>query len=232
MKGDVNADRQMYNSQRMNCCCAPIPNGLDKVFNERQARRDAQAYLKKGLDGPGRRLVEVLRAQGVAGASVLEVGGGAGGLHLELLRAGAGHAVDLDLAPAYLKVASETAAALGLGDAVEHRLHNIAEEPQAVAPADIVVLNRVVCCYPHMEKLVRPAAERAQRLLALTFPRDAWWVRWPGQVMNAGLWLFRNDYRLYLHPPPDIYALAAACGLSPIHQSFSGLWQIAVFQRA
>jgi hypothetical protein len=53
-----------------------------------------------------------------------------------------------------------------------------------------------------------------------------------GRLMNAGLALFRNDYRFYLHPPAAIYAVVAACGLTPIHQSLHGFWQIAVFQRA
>ena len=212
-------------------CCTPIPNGLDKMFDSRQARRDAQAYLKKGLDQPARRLAEVLKAQGVAEASVLEIGGGAGGLYLDLLRAGAGHAVNLDLSPAYLEAARQTAVSLGLEDRVDNRLHNIAEQPEAVAGADVVVMNRVICCYPEMERLVKPAAERAGRLLGLTFPREAWWMHWGLRLANGMLWLLRNDYRTYLHSPAAVFEVAGASGLSPIHQSYSGFWQIAVFQR-
>lgn len=215
----------------MNCrCCAP--NGLDKIFDPRIARREAKAYLKKGLDQPGRAIADAIKEHGIAGASVLEIGGGAGGLHLELLKAGASRAVDLDLSPAYLEAARQNAEQLGFKDLVEHRLHNIAEDADGVAEADVVVMNRVVCCYPHMERLVRPAAERARRLLALTFPREAWWVRVGLRMMNAGLWLTRSDFRTYLHPPQAILDLVAANGLSPIHQSFSGVWQIVIFRRS
>lgn len=213
-------------------CCTPIPNWLDKVFDSRRAKRDAQSYLKKGLDQPARRLADELKARGVAEASVLEIGGGAGGLHLDLLRAGAGRAVNLELSLAYLEVARQTAEKLGLAARVESRLHNLAEQPEGVAAADVVVMNRVICCYPDMERLVRPAAERARRLLAITFPREAWWIRWGLRLQNAVLWLFRNDFRTYLHSPAAVFELVAACGLSPIHQSFSGVWQIAVFERA
>jgi SAM-dependent methyltransferase len=201
------------------------------MFGSRQARRDAQSYLAKGLDQPSRRVVEALKAQGLADASVLEIGGGAGGLHLDLLRAGASRAVNLDLSPAYLEAARQTAEKLGLADRVESRLHNLAEQPEGVAEADVVVMNRVICCYPDMERLVRPAAQRARRLLALTFPREAWWTRWGLRLTNGTLWLFRNEYRTYLHSPAAVFDLVASCGLSPIYQSFTTVWQIAVFQR-
>jgi magnesium-protoporphyrin O-methyltransferase len=213
-------------------CCAPIPNGLDKIFGERQAQREARTYLQRGLGQPSRRLVEVLRSRGLAGASVLEVGAGAGGVHLELLKAGASHVVDLDLSPAYLAVARSTAQALDLGGQVEHRLHNLADEPEAVAPADVVVMNRVICCYPDLQRLLGPAAVRAQRLLALTFPREAWWTSLAIRVGNVVFWLTRSDFRAYLHSPQAVYALAAAAGLSPLHESYSGAWQVAVFERA
>jgi magnesium-protoporphyrin O-methyltransferase len=214
----------------MNCCC--VPNGLDKIFGARQAQRDAAEYLKKGLDKPALRVVEVLKSRGVERASVLEIGAGVGGLHLELLKAGAGRAVDLDLSPAYLETARDTARKLGFENVVEHRLQDIAEESQSVAPADVVVMNRVICCYPHLERLLRPAAERAGRLLALTFPRDAWWARLGMRLANAGMWLTRTGFRIYVHPHEAVYAVASSTGLSPIHRSLSGFWQIAVFERA
>jgi magnesium-protoporphyrin O-methyltransferase len=213
-------------------CCTRIPNGLDKIFGERMARREAQGYLERGLDQPARRLAEALRSRGLAGASVLEIGAGAGGLHLDLLKAGASSAVDLDLSPAYLQAARQTAQTLGFAGRVEHRLHNIADEPQAVAPADVVVMNRVICCYPDLERLLGPAAARARRLLALTFPRSAWWSRLGLRLLNAGSWLIRSEFRTYLHPPSAVYALAAGAGLAPVHESYSGLWQVVVFERA
>lgn len=213
-------------------CCRSTPNGLDKVFDRRMAQREARAYLKKGLDQPGRTVADVLKTRGVGGASVLEIGAGAGGLHLDLLKAGASRAADLDLSPAYLEAARQNAEKLGLQDSVEHRLHNIADRPEDVAEADVVVLNRVICCYPDLERLLRPAAERARRLLALTFPREAWWMLLGVRLMNAWLGLTRNDFRVYVHPPRAIFDVVAASGLAPVHQSFSGPWQIVVFQRS
>jgi len=88
-----------------------------------------------------------------------------------------------------------------------------------------------VCCYPDMPGLVAPAAARARRLLALVFPRDAWWLRLGGGLMNAWLALTRNAFRLFLHRPEAIYGVVGSHGLKPLFETFSGPWQIVIFQR-
>jgi hypothetical protein len=40
-----------------------------------------------------------------------------------------------------------------------------------------VALDRVVCCYPSWERLLDAALGHAERCLALSYPRDAWYVR-------------------------------------------------------
>jgi magnesium-protoporphyrin O-methyltransferase len=37
---------------------------------------------------------------------------------------------------------------------------------------DIVTLDRVICCYPHMEALVAGSASKARRLYGAVFPRE------------------------------------------------------------
>ena len=41
-----------------------------------------------------------------------------------------------------------------------------------IEAADVVTLDRVICCYPDMEALVGRSAERALRLYGLVHPRD------------------------------------------------------------
>ena len=50
-------------------------------------------------------------------------------------------------------------------------------EARHIPPADAVILQRVICCYPHATALVEAAAEHARRVLVLTFPIDRWWAR-------------------------------------------------------
>jgi magnesium-protoporphyrin O-methyltransferase len=118
-----------------------------RIFNERFARRLTNRYSKRGLDKTARTMVEFLRQLGLEGASVLEIGGGVGELEIELLQAGAGRAQNLELSPAYEHQARTLAEQAGVQGRLDWRLHDLAEDPGAVAPADLVVLHRVVCCY-------------------------------------------------------------------------------------
>ena len=127
-------------------------------------------YRKRGLDRTARRMVEFLEQRGIEGASVLEIGGGIGEIQIELLKRGAARSVNLELSPAYDEEAKQLLREAALEDRAERRLHDIAVEPDGVESADIVVLHRVVCCYPDYERLLGAAAQRAGRLLVFSYP--------------------------------------------------------------
>ncbi len=211
-------------------CCASI-NALDQVFGRSRAQRELERYRKKGLGKTSRKIVEMLKLQGVADSNVLEIGFGIGALHLELLKAGAAQAVGLELSPAYVEAAGALAERLGLKQTVDYHLRNLAEDSSGVAEADLVVMNRVICCYPDMPGLVKPAAERARRFLALSFPRDAWWVRFGVKIINGILAISGSSFRTYHHASQAINAVAQEAGLEQVFQAYSGPWQIVLFER-
>jgi predicted RNA methylase len=128
----------------------------------------ANRYSKRGLDQTAQTMVEFLRQLGIEGASVLEVGGG-GELQIELLQAGAARAQNLELSPAYQQEAHRLAGQAGLQGRIDWRVHDLAADPGAVAPADLVVLHRVVCCYPDYERLLAAAADHARRALVFSY---------------------------------------------------------------
>jgi 2-polyprenyl-3-methyl-5-hydroxy-6-metoxy-1,4-benzoquinol methylase len=152
----------------MSSCC-PSRDYL-RFFNQRFARRLANRYRKRGLDPTAQTMVEFLRELGIEGASVLEVGGGVGEIEIELLQAGAARAQNLELSPAYQQEAHTLAGQAGVQGRLDWRLHDLAEDPGAVAPADLVVLHRVVCCYPDYERLLGAAADHAGRALVFSYP--------------------------------------------------------------
>src|SRR5574341_328080 len=211
-------------------CCKHNQN-LNGVFNEQMARGDVEGYLKKGIDKHARVIVEAVRLRGVEGASVLEVGGGVGGLHLELLKRGAARATDVDVSSAYVAAAQSVAEKLGVRERVDYRVADFAQEAESVHGADVVVLHRVICCYSDMPRLVTAAAQHARRLMALSFPTGAWYMRAGEKVMNFAMWLTRSGFRFYVHPPQAILATAAAAGLRAVQQKSSWPWQIVVFER-
>jgi magnesium-protoporphyrin O-methyltransferase len=210
-------------------CCAP--KGYRELFGERAARRDARRYRRKGLDETAERMVDFLRGRGLDDATVLEIGGGVGAIGLELLKAGAGRAVEIELSPNYERTAAELAHELGFEGRVERRLGDVVAEGETVPEADAVVLHRVVCCYPDVDALVGAAGERARSHLVLSFPRDRGLVRAGRTVINLWFHLRRWDFRFHLHPRAAILAAAERRGLRPVLEHQGAIWQVAALER-
>jgi methyltransferase family protein len=210
-------------------CCA---RGYEKFFGERTAKRDGRRYRRKGLDDTAQRLVDEVAARGVTGASVLEVGGGVGAIELELLRRGVTRATIVELSHGYDEEARILAREAGVEQRIERRHGDFADEEAQVDPADIVVMHRVVCCYPDPELLVGAASRHARRLLALSFPRDTWWLRLGFRAAN--LWFrLTGGIEAFVHPPALVVRTAEDSGLTmALHERAGRIWRVAVFERA
>jgi len=176
-------------------------------------------------------MVDFLEQRGIAGASVLEVGGGVGEIHLELLRRGATRAVNLELSPAYETEAQRLLRAAGLDGRVERRLHDIATDPGAVQPADVVVLHRVVCCYPDYERLLTAAADHARRLLVFSYPSAGAVARVIIAAENLTFRLRRMQFRVFAHPPARMLTVLGDRGLHATLTHPGTAWQVAGLER-
>jgi 2-polyprenyl-3-methyl-5-hydroxy-6-metoxy-1,4-benzoquinol methylase len=210
-------------------CCPP--QRYDRAFGKRGARRDARRYRRRGLDGTSRRIFDLLGERGVEGFSVLEIGGGVGAIQVELLRAGAERAVNLELSPAYEETAGELLREAGLEGRVERRLGDIVQEEDLAGPADTVVMNRVVCCYPDPDALVGAAAERTRRFLVMSFPRERRLTRVVVAAANLVARVLRWDFRAWVHPHAAILAAAERQGLRLAGESRDLVWRIAALER-
>jgi 16S rRNA G966 N2-methylase RsmD len=209
----------------MSGCCDP--RGCDGMFGARFARRTADRYRRRGLDKTARAMVAFLEQRGIADASVLEIGGGVGAIEIELLERGAGHAVNLELSPAYDAEAERLLAERGLAGRAERRLADIAVDADAIAPADVVVLHRVVCCYPDYERLLTAAASRARRMLVFSFPRRNVLSRAFIAAQNAGFRIARREFRTFAHPPEEMMAVLITAGLEPTFRRGGAAWLVA-----
>ena len=214
----------------MTQCCTP--KGYRWVFSERMARAEAKRYRRKGLDATSRRIVDFLKGQGVEGHTLLEVGGGIGAIQLELLKAGAARATSIELTPTYEAVARELLDEAGMTDRVERKVMDFAEAAAQVETADLVVLNRVICCYPDMPRLAGAAAEHARRMLVMSFPRRTWWTVAGLGLANGMLRLTRREFHIFVHPPQRIFATSESRGLSKVLDDRGALWTVAALRRA
>jgi magnesium-protoporphyrin O-methyltransferase len=201
------------------------------VFDERFARSRARRYRRKGLDATARRMVDLLADDGLDGATVLEVGGGVGEIGLELLRHGAASVTNLELSPGYDEQAAELIAEAGLSGRVSRRLVDIAAEPDAVEPADVVVLHRVVCCYPDFRRLLTAVAMHGRRRVVFSFPRRNAIVRAFLAVQNRLLRMSGREFQAFAHRPAEMFAVLAEHGLRPAIAHRGAVWQVATAGR-
>ena len=186
----------------------------------------AARYRKRGLDKTSRQMVEFLADQGIEGASVLEVGGGVGEIQIELLKRGAQRSVNLELSSAYDDAAGRLLREAGLEDRVERRLHDIAADPDSVDPVDVVVLHRVVCCYPDYERLLAAAAAHARRALVFSYPPRNALSRLVVAVENLGFRFMRREFRVFAHPPSAMIEVLRDRGLAPTFVQKGFAWQV------
>jgi hypothetical protein len=128
------------------------------------------------------------------------LGGGVGNIHLELLGQGASRTTNLELVDAYDTDATDLAERAGMRDRMTRRQVDIAATPEDVEAHDIVVLHRVVCCYPDYERLLTAAADHAKRLLVLSHPPRNWVTRTFTRLQRVGFRLMGKSFRIFAHP--------------------------------
>ncbi len=207
-------------------------DGLVSMFDRRAAEHDRDRYRRSGPDRTTRMLLDLIKPYRVGGSTILDIGGGIGIIDKELLQAGAGHAVLVDASPAYLDVARQEARQANLLNQIEFVDGDFVRRAAEIDVADIVTLDRVVCCYPDAEALVGLSAARARSIYGLVLPRDRWLVRVAIRLLNLGFRLRRKAYRSYAHPNARIDQLVAAAGLRPRSEAGTFFWRVVVYDRA
>lgn len=208
-------------------CCPSSRSEYRRLFGRKLAGHEARRYRRKGLSKTARELVA---AAGTG--SVLDVGGGVGTIALELVERGASRATVVELSDGYEQAARELFAEHDLRDRVERSIGDIVTEADLVEPHDIVVLHRVVCCYPDADALVSAAARYARASLLLTYPRIRLVNRLGFGAINLWLWLTRCSFRTFVHPFATIAAAAEREGLELTAREPQGLfWENAAFVR-
>jgi len=208
-------------------CCA-----IDAQFDRRVAQRDLESYRRKGPSPSTRQLVSTIWQAGIADAHLLDVGGGVGAIAHELLAAGAGRATIVDGSAAYLAAARDEAERRQCSERLKVLTGDYTELAHDVDIADVVTLDKVVCCYPDMERLLEASASHAARLLGIVYPRDAWWVRLVSKAINATFALRRIAFRTYIFSNTAIDNTIRRAGFTPRYQRRGYPWIVALYERS
>ena len=212
-----------------NCDCST--RATVRQFDRAKAEAELRAYRQNGPGVTTRHLAAALRAAGATG-TLLDIGSGMGALTLELLTSGVTTATCVDLAAGSIAVAREEAERRGFAERITWREGDFVEVAESVAPADLVTLDKVVCCYPSYRELLGKAAEHSRRWLALSFPRDRWYIRVGLWFENTWRRLIGNDFRAFVHPIEAIDALLREAGLVAKATRITLFWQMTIYARA
>ena len=210
-----------------NCC-----EVTDSAFSEAEARSERKSYLKNGPAKQTQLILEAVRSLGFKNAALLDIGGGIGTIHHELLEDVAEAATHVDASSAYLKEAKAEAARRGHGERVNFIHADFTNIAADLPKADIVTLDRVVCCYPDFRSLLEAAADHSRKALALTYPRETWYMRFGLRVINFFQRLRRDPFRVFLHPIADMDSLIKKDGFERVSVRRLLVWEMALYRRA
>ena len=205
--------------------------GIETTFNAQRASKEVRRLRKRGPRRTTRMLIEALTARDIEGATVIDVGGGVGAIQLALLSSGAARVISVDASSAYLNAAREMAREQGVRSRISYVHGNFTEVVDRLDDAEVVTLDRVICCYDDMPGLVDASARRARRLYGLVYPRDRWWTRRFIDASNAFLRLAKNPMRTFLHAPEEVASRLAAHGFDRVFSNHSAFWNVEVWAR-
>lgn len=211
--------------------CCSFSDAANAQFNAEKVAAELDQYRTKGPGKTTRMLRDGLAAARVATGGFIDVGAGFGALAHELLGLGMTHGVLVEASSAYLRAAVEEAGRRGRPDALGFIHGDFVEVAEQLPPAAVVTLDRVVCCYPSYAPLLDAAARRAERGIALSYPRDRWFVRVALAFEN---WTRRwrgNPFRVYVHPPAAMTKVLTQAGFALAWRRCTWMWSADVFVR-
>lgn len=213
----------------MPCNCCEI---TDRAFSESEARSELRRYRKKGPARQTQLLLDAIRSQKLNNADLLDIGGGIGVVHHELLEDVAVSATHVDASSAYIKQARDEAARRGHRERVSFIHADFTDVESRLPSADVVTLDRVVCCYPDFHRLLGAAARHSRQAIALTYPRETWYLRMAWRAMNFFQKLRKDPFRVFLHPISEMDGLLRREGFERVTRRRLFVWEMALYQRS
>ena len=207
-------------------CCA-----IDEHFDRRIAEGELERYRRNGPSPSTRQLLRVIGEARLADATLLDIGGGIGTIAHELLDAGAPHATVVDASAAFIAAARDESERRRAADRLELVHGDFVTLAPEISVADVVTLDKVVCCYLDMEGLVDSSTSRARRLYGIIYPRDGWWVRFSIAVQNTVRGARGKTFRAYVYANAAIEDRIRRNGFSLRRRDRGFFWVVDLFER-
>lgn len=212
----------------MSCC--PHCQETGDLFDETKARTELRQYRTDGPPNKSTRLlINGLRTLDLQDQTLLDIGGGVGMIQHELLEEGLSASTMVEASPAYLEVAENEARRRGHDERASFRYGDFVDLAPDLPEADLVTLDRVICCYPHMNELVQASTAKATRWYGVTYPKSRWYLRWAKPISDLYCWIKDMDFRIYLHEGVD--RAIREEGFRRFYHVQTILWNVALYER-
>ena len=162
---------------------------------------------------------------------VLDIGCGLGAVGTTLLKRGGSKGTLVDISGDYLRAAREVAEDAGMGERTTLVQADFAVSSRSFPLADVVVLDRVVCCYPDATTLLEKAARHSNQALVFTYPRPLWFMPLFRAVCALGMKVMRREYRFFLHDPAVLMKAAKGSGHKYEETRTVGMWRLVTLKK-
>lgn len=214
----------------MSCSDCDFDRATDRQFNADKAASELKAYRKGRLGPTTRHLRDDIVDAELNKGTLLDIGGGIGPLTFELLNRGMSSAIIADASATYAAAATEESGLRGVTGRARIVHGDFLGLAATLPSADLVTLDRVVCCYPDYGPMLEQALNHAKCGIALSYPRDRWYVR-------AAMWFDnfkrtrRSGFRTFVHPPRRIQKIIETGGFRLVRRRLTIQWSIDVYAR-
>ena len=212
----------------MGCCQC---QGIENMFDKKAARRALKRYLKKGPSKTTGMLLKAIHKTEVKGLNFLDIGGGIGAIQYDLIKAGASSGTSIEASPAYIDLAKEEIRKYNLAEIIDFKHGDFTAIASDVDSADIVTMDKVICCYDDMSELVRLSSKLSRKIYAIIYPRDVWWTKLALPFINFYPIIKGSPFRVFIHPTKKVEEIIFRNGLKRDYYDTTLFWQVAIFTK-
>ncbi len=214
----------------MHCCSNSESDKIDKFFSKK-ASSFLETFQKNGFEKSQRHLLAGLSKIPVESKTILEIGCGIGFLHRELVKRGASFATGVDISSEMIHFAEEIASSANLTGKTKYLTGDFTEIYAQIEPADVTVLDKVICCYHDLPDLLEKSAARTRSVYAFTLPREKWYNRTAIAVMSFFRTLTGANFHPFYHRHADIINILNKHHFTRLFQESTFIWESYVFMR-
>jgi len=204
------------------CCEA----AYEKEFDRKSARKELSDYRKGGPKKNTLRLIEAIKDHNILDASLLDIGGGIGAIAVELIKQGIGQVTAIDYSSGYMDVAKELSESENLSDQISYLHGDYVSLSDEIRNADIVTLDKSICCYPDYAAFVGKSVVKANRYYGIIIPRDTWWVKTGHAIGRFFSRMIGSKFRSFIHPVESIERIILESHFDRVYMEFQREWMI------